>query len=117
MIRLTRRTMLASLSALVAIPARSDAAWPNRPISLVHGFMLSASQPTPFPGSLRKGWPNVSVSKSWSTRDQAHRERPRHGRPLVLCLTATRSSPFPAGMRQPKRCSESYPIKLSMTFP
>jgi len=44
MIRLTRRTMLASLSALVAIPARSDAAWPNRPISLVHGF--AAGGPT-----------------------------------------------------------------------
>jgi tripartite-type tricarboxylate transporter receptor subunit TctC len=44
MIRLTRRTVLASLSALVAVPARSDAAWPNRPISLVHGF--AAGGPT-----------------------------------------------------------------------
>jgi hypothetical protein len=54
MIRLTRRTMLASLSALVAIPARSDAAWPNRPISLCTA-LLRADQPTLLPGSLRKG--------------------------------------------------------------
>ena len=46
MIRLTRRTMLASLSALVAIPARSDAAWPNRPISLVHGFAAGGATDT-----------------------------------------------------------------------
>ncbi len=44
MIRLTRRTVLASLCALVAIPARSDTAWPNRPMSLVHGF--AAGGPT-----------------------------------------------------------------------
>src|SRR5258708_4451152 len=44
MIRLTRRTVLASLCALVAIPAGSDTAWPNRRMSLVHGF--AAGGPT-----------------------------------------------------------------------
>ena len=41
---LTRRTVLGSLSALVTIPARSDAVWPSRPITLVHGF--AAGGPT-----------------------------------------------------------------------
>src|SRR5436190_4099664 len=41
---LTRRTVLAGLSAFVAMPARSDTAWPNRPITLVHGF--AAGGPT-----------------------------------------------------------------------
>jgi tripartite-type tricarboxylate transporter receptor subunit TctC len=38
MIELTRRTMLAGLSAFAAMPARSEAAWPNRAITLMHGF-------------------------------------------------------------------------------
>jgi tripartite-type tricarboxylate transporter receptor subunit TctC len=35
---LTRRMLLAGLSSFAAIPARSDTAWPNRSIILVHGF-------------------------------------------------------------------------------
>ena len=35
---LTRRTLLASLSAILTVPAYSEAGWPNRPITLVHGF-------------------------------------------------------------------------------
>lgn len=38
MTTLTRRTLLACLSTLAAMPARSETAWPNRPITLVHGF-------------------------------------------------------------------------------
>ena len=44
MIQFTRRTMLASLSAFVGSSARSDTSWPNRPITLVHGF--AAGGPT-----------------------------------------------------------------------
>ena len=42
MIRLTQRTMLASLSALIANSARSDTGWPNRPITLVRRFAACA---------------------------------------------------------------------------
>ena len=35
---LTRRLVLAGLSALTAMPARSQTAWPDHPITLVHGF-------------------------------------------------------------------------------
>jgi tripartite-type tricarboxylate transporter receptor subunit TctC len=39
MSELTRRGMLAGgLSALVAAPARSNPAWPDRPVTMVHGF-------------------------------------------------------------------------------
>ena len=38
MTNLHRRTVLAGLSAFAVMPARSEAAWPNRPIVLVHGF-------------------------------------------------------------------------------
>lgn len=41
---LTRRTVLGGLSALFAIPARSEPSWPDRPITLVHGF--AAGGPT-----------------------------------------------------------------------
>lgn len=33
-----RRTILAGLSGLAVMPARSQTAWPNRPIKLVHGY-------------------------------------------------------------------------------
>ena len=36
--RVTRRAILAGIAATVAMPRRSYAAWPDRPISLVHGF-------------------------------------------------------------------------------
>jgi len=35
---LTRRAVLGGVSALLAIPARSELPWPNRPITLVHGI-------------------------------------------------------------------------------
>jgi tripartite-type tricarboxylate transporter receptor subunit TctC len=35
---ITRRSLLAGLSTLAAASARSQAAWPDRPITLVHGF-------------------------------------------------------------------------------
>src|SRR4029077_8893024 len=35
---ITRRSVLAGLSTLVALPARAQAAWPDRPLTLVHGF-------------------------------------------------------------------------------
>ena len=38
MITLTRRTLLGGLSCLIGSPARSEASWPDRPITLVHGF-------------------------------------------------------------------------------
>ena len=38
MTRLTRRTVLAGLSSFAAMPARAEPAWPNRPITIVHGF-------------------------------------------------------------------------------
>lgn len=41
---LTRRAMLPGLAAFVAMPARSDTAWPNQSITLVHGF--AAGGPT-----------------------------------------------------------------------
>jgi len=44
MTALTRRTVLGGLSALFAVPARSEPSWPDRPIMLVHGF--AAGGPT-----------------------------------------------------------------------
>ena len=39
MSKVTRRTVLAGgLSAVVATPARSDQNWPDRPVTMVHGF-------------------------------------------------------------------------------
>jgi tripartite-type tricarboxylate transporter receptor subunit TctC len=38
MARLTRRTVLAGLSVLAAMPARGETAWPSRPITLLVGF-------------------------------------------------------------------------------
>ena len=38
MVALTRRKVLAGLSALGAMPAAAQAAWPNRPITMVHGL-------------------------------------------------------------------------------
>jgi tripartite-type tricarboxylate transporter receptor subunit TctC len=35
---LTRRAVLAGLSALGAMPARAQSGWPNRPITMVHGL-------------------------------------------------------------------------------
>jgi tripartite-type tricarboxylate transporter receptor subunit TctC len=43
MIALTRRTVLAGLATLAAIPARANPAWPNRPITLVHGFVAGGA--------------------------------------------------------------------------
>jgi tripartite-type tricarboxylate transporter receptor subunit TctC len=34
----TRRHVIAGLSAMLAVPARAEPAWPNRPVTLVHGF-------------------------------------------------------------------------------
>jgi len=36
--KLTRRTFIVGLSAVAAMPARSEGTWPIRPITLVHGF-------------------------------------------------------------------------------
>jgi tripartite-type tricarboxylate transporter receptor subunit TctC len=36
--RITRRTVLAGLSTLAAAPSRAQAAWPDRTITLTHGF-------------------------------------------------------------------------------
>jgi tripartite-type tricarboxylate transporter receptor subunit TctC len=44
MTALTRRMVLASLTTFVALPAYADTDWPNRPITLVHGF--AAGGPT-----------------------------------------------------------------------
>ena len=38
MVAVTRRTVLAGLSALGAMPAAAQGAWPNRPITMVHGL-------------------------------------------------------------------------------
>jgi tripartite-type tricarboxylate transporter receptor subunit TctC len=38
MTKLTRRSVVAGLSAFAAMPAYADSPWPNRPIALVHGF-------------------------------------------------------------------------------
>jgi len=38
MTKFTRRTVLAGLAAVLTTPGRSDTGWPNRPITLVHGF-------------------------------------------------------------------------------
>ena len=38
MVALTRRAVLAGLSSLGAMPAAAQAAWPNRPITMVHGL-------------------------------------------------------------------------------
>jgi tripartite-type tricarboxylate transporter receptor subunit TctC len=38
MTKLTRRTVLAGLSSLAAMRARAETAWPNRPMTIVHGF-------------------------------------------------------------------------------
>jgi tripartite-type tricarboxylate transporter receptor subunit TctC len=38
MTRISRRTVLAGLSASVAMPALAKRAWPERPITLIHGF-------------------------------------------------------------------------------
>jgi hypothetical protein len=43
MIALTRRTVLAGLTTLAAIPARPDPAWPSRPITLVHGYVAGGA--------------------------------------------------------------------------
>lgn len=39
MTKLTRRAVLAGLSASIALPVHADAAWPTRPITLVHGWV------------------------------------------------------------------------------
>jgi tripartite-type tricarboxylate transporter receptor subunit TctC len=39
MTKLTRRALLAGLSASIAAAARADTAWPSRPITLVHGWL------------------------------------------------------------------------------
>jgi tripartite-type tricarboxylate transporter receptor subunit TctC len=36
--RISRRLLLAGMSALATTPARAQAAWPDRPLTLVHGF-------------------------------------------------------------------------------
>src|SRR5471032_1520932 len=36
--RISRRLLLAGMSALATTPARAQAAWPERPLTLVHGF-------------------------------------------------------------------------------
>ena len=38
MSKLTRRTVIAGLSALAAMPARAQTAWPSRAVTLMHGF-------------------------------------------------------------------------------
>src|ERR1700731_4399317 len=38
MTEFTRRTVLSGLSALAAMPAFAETAWPNRPITLLIGF-------------------------------------------------------------------------------
>lgn len=38
MTKLTRRAVVAGLSALAAMPALAQTAWPNRPLTLMHGF-------------------------------------------------------------------------------
>jgi tripartite-type tricarboxylate transporter receptor subunit TctC len=38
MTRFTRRVVLGGLTASIVTPLRADAAWPNRPITLVHGW-------------------------------------------------------------------------------
>lgn len=38
MSRLTRRSVLAGLSAFAAMPAHAQTVWPNRPVTLMHGF-------------------------------------------------------------------------------
>ena len=38
MVALTRRTLLAGLSAFGAMPAAAQSGWPNRPITMVHGL-------------------------------------------------------------------------------
>jgi tripartite-type tricarboxylate transporter receptor subunit TctC len=38
MIKLSRRTVLAGLSAIAVVPARAEAVWPSRTITLMHGF-------------------------------------------------------------------------------
>ena len=38
MTKITRRAVLAGLSACAAMPARAKGAWPERPITLIHGF-------------------------------------------------------------------------------
>ena len=38
MIKLTRRAVVAGIGAFVTVPARSEGGWPNRPVTLMHGF-------------------------------------------------------------------------------
>jgi tripartite-type tricarboxylate transporter receptor subunit TctC len=38
MIKLSRRSVIVGLSAFAAMPARAEAAWPNRSVVLIHGF-------------------------------------------------------------------------------
>jgi tripartite-type tricarboxylate transporter receptor subunit TctC len=38
MTNISRRSVVAGLSAVAIIPARAETAWPSRPIALVHGF-------------------------------------------------------------------------------
>jgi tripartite-type tricarboxylate transporter receptor subunit TctC len=38
MTKLTRRTVVAGLSAFAVMPAWAETGWPSRPITLVHGF-------------------------------------------------------------------------------
>jgi tripartite-type tricarboxylate transporter receptor subunit TctC len=38
MIKLTRRAVVAGLGAYAAVPARAEGTWPNRPVTLMHGF-------------------------------------------------------------------------------
>jgi tripartite-type tricarboxylate transporter receptor subunit TctC len=38
MIKLTRRAVVAGIGAFVTVPARSEDGWPNRPVTLMHGF-------------------------------------------------------------------------------
>ncbi len=38
MTNISRRSVVAGLSAVAIMPARAEAAWPSRPIALVHGF-------------------------------------------------------------------------------
>ena len=38
MIKLTRRAVVAGLGAFAAVPARAEGTWPNRPVTLMHGF-------------------------------------------------------------------------------
>jgi len=116
MTKFTRRTVLAGLAAVLTTPGRSDTGWPNRPITLVHGFA--------------PGGPTDTVARivAEELSKRLGQQVVVDGRPGASGTTAAgqvaRAAPagytliaIPADMRLPRSCTEGFRIGPSTTSP